>query len=126
MGSHILFGHFPGKSPAGVMVADWVSCKSQQLGKLGPQPVRRVDCVEQSSGNIFGGAAGASGVAWHETLLQRVGTLLLRLYCLVFSQSDLLPEGGREEQVHVPGACPSWGWCLLNSVQHQLLLQVLS
>lgn len=110
MGSHILFGRFPGKSPAVVMAAgDWVSCKSQQRGKLGPQPVRRVDCVEQSSGNIFGGAAGGSGVAWHGTLLQRAGTLLLRLYCLVFSQSDLLPEGGREEQVRVPGACPSWG-----------------
>lgn len=127
MGGRILFGRFPGKSLAVVMAAgDWVSCRSQQLGKPGPQPVRSIDFIEQSSGNILDGAAGASGAAWHGTLPQRAGTPLLRLYCLGFSQSGLLPEEGREEQVHVPGACPSWGWCLLSSVQHQLLLQVLS
>ena len=80
MGSHILFGCFPSKSPAVVVVAgEWVSCKSQQLGKPGPQPERHADCVEQSPGNIFGGAAGASRAAWHGTLLQRAGTALLRL-----------------------------------------------
>lgn len=26
---------------------DWVSCSSQQLGKLGPQPRRRFYCIEQ-------------------------------------------------------------------------------
>ena len=74
------------QSQAVVMVAgNWVSCRSQQLGKPGPQPVRSIDCVEQSSGNILGGAAGASGAAWHGTLPQRAGTPLLPLLPRLFS-----------------------------------------
>lgn len=128
-GESILFGHFTSKRPTVCVEAgDQASCKSQQLGKLGPQPRRWFYCIEQPSllGMSSVGCAGASeaAVAWNPP--PEGGHSALRLPCLVFSQLNLLPEEGREEQVGVARACLSWAWCLLNSVQPQLLLQVLS
>lgn len=81
------------------------------MGKLGAQPRRRFYCVEQPTlpGMSLLACAGVpeAAMAWNPP--PEGGHSAPRLYCLVFSQANLLPEEGREEQVNMPGVCLSWG-----------------
>lgn len=111
-GQSVLSGRFPSvKVTIFTEAGGRVSCRRQQLGKLGPQPRRRCDCIEQPTlpGMSLLGCVGVAEAAVALNPPPEGGHSAPRLYCFVFSQAPLLPEEGGEEHVYMPGVGPSWG-----------------